>query len=115
MNDTVSKIVTKAYEVVYPDSLTLKKGESVTILRKESDPRWLGWCWCETSNGKCIWISENDLNIEGDRGTLLTNYNSCELSVFIGESIKILKKDNGWLWVENSDGKQGWIPDEVIK
>jgi hypothetical protein len=35
--------VNKAYEIVYPNAISVRKGSILLILREETNPAWSGW------------------------------------------------------------------------
>ena len=47
-------IVIKKWSVVYSDPIELKTGQEILIdiNRKEVNPDWKGWVWCETSDNR---------------------------------------------------------------
>lgn len=106
--------VRKAYEIVYPNAIKLRQGAEVHVLRRESKPEWRGWLWCEARDGQSGWISETHLDIRGDRATLKVDYDAREVSLLEGETVEILKEENGWSWVKKADASEGWVPSENL-
>lgn len=43
-------------------------------------------------------------------GIALEDYNARELSVNVGEDLRILREINAWGWVENQQKQTGWVP-----
>jgi SH3-like domain-containing protein len=105
--------VIKAYSSAYPNPLMLRKGAIVTI--SEKDCEWDGWLWCSDSNDLQGWVRKSYVDIDGDSGRMLRDYNATELSVTVGENIEVLAEESGWLQCQKSDGKTGWIPSSVAR
>ena len=104
--------VKSPYRSAYPDPLKLKPGEKVKLGKGISE--WSGWAWCEDKNGKTGWVPESYLQIKGNSGKLLFDYDATELTVKKGEELKILKEQSGWLWCENRKGDYGWVPKDKV-
>ncbi|MFW9941846.1 MAG: SH3 domain-containing protein [Candidatus Thorarchaeota archaeon] len=100
--------VSVEYKSPYTDSIEFRKGERVQIGKKDSE--WSGWIWCMNKDGKERWVPNNYIDIQGNSGKMLQNYEATELEVSIGENLKIEKEESGWIWVVNDEGKKGWIP-----
>ncbi|MDG0815820.1 SH3 domain-containing protein [Bdellovibrio svalbardensis] len=102
--------VVETYEVVYTSPIRLKVGEDVTITERETNPEWLGWVFCLDANGTSGWVSEKYLQINGNFGQVIKNYDATELGVEKGESVSLINEEFGWAWVKNSAGNEGWVP-----
>ncbi len=100
------------YESAYPDPFFVAKGETVRIGKKDST--WPGWIWCTNRGGESRWLPESYLEIGGDTGKVLIDYDSVELTVRVGEQMTVLKEANGWFWCINSRGEKGWVPPESV-
>ncbi|GAH44800.1 unnamed protein product [marine sediment metagenome] len=96
------------YKSPYIDPLKIRKGEILRIGNKESE--WSGWVWCTNKEGKQRWVPRNYMDIQGNTGIMLQDYEATELNVSTGEELKIEKEESGWVWVSNKEGKQGWVP-----
>ena len=112
MKRKYSKVIVD-YKSPYSDPLKIQKGENVQIRNKESE--WPGWVWCKNIESKERWIPSSYLDIQGNLGMMLQDYEATELNVSIGEELVIEKEESGWVWVTNKEGKKGWVPMENIK
>jgi uncharacterized protein YgiM (DUF1202 family) len=104
--------VKSRYRSAYPEPLKLKRGEKVELGKRVSE--WSGWVWCEDKSGKAGWVPESYLQIRGNCGILLSDYDATELSVKRGEELMILKEQSGWLWCQNRKGDYGWVPRDKV-
>ena len=101
------------YRSPYTEPLLIRKGEILQIGNKESE--WPGWVWCMIQDGKERWVPRKYIDIQGNSGIMLEDYEATELAVSIGEKLKIEKEESGWVWVTNMEGKKGWVPLENVK
>ncbi|MHA2037491.1 MAG: SH3 domain-containing protein [Promethearchaeota archaeon] len=101
------------YRSPYTKPLKIRKREILQIGDKESE--WPGWVWCMNKDGRERWVPRSFIDIQGNSGVMLQDYEANELTVLIGEELKIEKEESGWVWVENKEGKKGWIPLDNIK
>jgi hypothetical protein len=51
----------------------------------------------------------------GNRGALLTEYDSRELPARRGERVTLLREIAGWAWARAEDGREGWVPLEILE
>ncbi|MBY8985416.1 MAG: SH3 domain-containing protein [Candidatus Lokiarchaeota archaeon] len=106
-------IVIVEYTSPYIDPLKIQKGEKLQIGIKDSE--WPGWVWCMNNDGIERWVPSNYLEIQGNSGMMLLDYEATELAVSVGEELKIEKEESGWVWAVNKEGKKGWVPLENVK
>lgn len=99
------------HQASYPYSLELRVGEKVTISRRKEK----GWVWCTDKEGVGAWIPEKYLKRKEDVGTMKVDYNSTELTASIGERLRPIKEESGWVWCTNQNGQNGWIPLYKVK
>ena len=99
------------YQSPYPAPIVFNKGESV-IIGKEftDDPDWKDWIWCEGEHDNQAWVPKQYLEIEENTGKFTTDYNAQELSVEVGETVKVYETINGFGMAEKSNGERGWVP-----
>ena len=99
------------YQSPYPEPIMFNKCESV-IIGKEftDDPDWKDWIWCEGEQNNQAWVPKQYLEIEGNTGKFTTDYNAQELSVEVGETIKVYETINGFGMAEKPNGERGWVP-----
>jgi hypothetical protein len=95
------------------DSVVMAAGDHLRVEEKETE--WQGWVWCVGYDGGRSWVPEAYLQIEGDMGIARCSYDATELTVNIGEMLKVMKEESGWLWCENTAGKQGWVPSACVE
>ncbi|MGZ3693332.1 MAG: SH3 domain-containing protein [Bdellovibrionota bacterium] len=107
-------LVKSDYVVAYPNPIILKTGDAVTIEKWETNPEWLGWAFCVGAKGIKGWVSEKYLRVNGTEAIVVADYNATELGVSAGELVTSHKEEFGWAWVENSIGKQGWVPLQTL-
>jgi len=108
----MAKII-QDYEISYPNPLTLKCGDLVSIISKELPSRWNGWFWAKTASNEG-WISKHYFENRDLCTIIIKDYTAKEMSVKNGDNVKLIHEDCGWSWVENKTGEQGWIPSENI-
>ena len=106
-------IVIADYKTSFTDPLKIQKGDKLKTEDRESD--WPGWIWCITKDRKEGWVPQNYLDIDGDWGYALQDYNATELTVSLGEELIIEKQESGWIWVSDEEGNKGWIPLQNVK
>ena len=74
------------------------------------DPDWKDWVWCKGQNNNQAWVPKQYLEIEGNTGRFVTDYNALELSVAAGEMVKVYETINGFGMTEKQNGERGWVP-----
>ena len=80
------------------------------------DTRWSSWLWCTTAAGIGAWIPEQLLNISvPTRAVVTIDYNSIELTVTPGELVTGTQVLVGWIWCQNANNEQGWVPLENLQ
>ena len=72
----------------------------------EESPEYPGWLRCTTAAGRSCWIPEAYVRWRGSRGTVLTEYDSRELSARAGDVVALLREIAGWVWVRTPDGRE---------
>jgi len=105
--------VVSDYRTPYPDPVTLKAGDVLTIGDQHSP--WPGWIWCTDRDGKSAWVPESYVEREGNTGTMRRDYDATELSVRAGEELAIGEEESGWFWCTNQAGQSGWVPAEHVQ
>jgi len=111
-NDEVRRVVrvVAPYEAAYDGSLRLRPGDIVTV--GDGDDRWPAFRWCTTRGGAAGWVPENYLEIRGETGRAVREYDTNELTVVIGERLEVLAEMGGWLRCRHPSGELGWLPAE---
>jgi uncharacterized protein YgiM (DUF1202 family) len=106
--------VITAYQTPYPDGMTIRAGEALTIEDRESE--WAGWIWCTNGDGESAWVPENYVERKGNSGAALRDYSARELSVAVGEELVMSQlEESGWVWCTNQKGESGWVPLDNIE
>ena len=101
--------VVKSYQVQYPDPIILRAGELVTLGTR--DQEYPGWIWATSSaDGRCGWVPQHFLAVDGTRGRALRDYSAQELAVTEGDGVQVIDQVLGWALVESDGGRQGWVP-----
>ena len=101
--------VIEEYQAPYADPIQAKAGDEVSVdLSKATDIT--GWVWCTNHTGKSGWVSKTYVAVKGDRGRMLQDYNAIELTIHVGDILKVKKEESNFYWVTNQTGEQGWVP-----
>ena len=109
-------VVVKNYISEFPIPVQFHKDEKVTVIKR--DTAWVGWMYCKNEVSIERWIPLAYLISDKDSPEiyrLTIDYNPVELSVKVGDRVKIEKKESGWAWIENFEGEFGWVPLENLK
>jgi len=103
--------VIESYRSPYPEPIIFHKGEKVTVCKEfTDDPDWIDWVWCEGEYDNQAWVPKQYLEIKEKTGRVVTDYNALELSVLIGEVLRVYEIINGFGMAEKSNGERGWVP-----
>ncbi len=104
--------VVKPHEASFDYSVVFKRGDEVKVGRE--DPEIPGWYWCENHEGVWSWIPEEYLSIDGEEGTITTDYDTRELTVEPGEVFEHVAEMKYWTLCRDRD-REGWIPTENLE
>lgn len=104
---------TRPWTVSYPDPLQARAGEYLTV--GDADDGWPGWVWCTSRGGKSGWTPLAWLERDGRSGVLLHDYNALELALSVGDVVRGLLTESGWLLAVAPDGREGWAPLECVE
>jgi hypothetical protein len=97
------------YTRQYAAPIAARAGETVRITKDDLwEGRWR-WLWCVGERGEG-WVPDAFVEVSGDEGVMLRDYDAVELSADTGEILTILETVNGWHWAVNQHRQQGWIP-----
>lgn len=103
--------VIEDYQSPYSEPIIFYEGEMVTIGKEfTDDPDWKDWVWCKGQNENQAWVPKQYLEINASQGKFITDYNALELSVVVGEVLKIYEVVNGFGMAEKQNGERGWVP-----
>ncbi|WP_252180020.1 SH3 domain-containing protein [Endozoicomonas sp. 4G] len=101
--------VIEDYQACYPDPVTFSEGDRLML--GKSDDEFPGWIWVTATCGKEGWAPLPLIRrLSQNQGTAIEDYTARELSVSVGEDLKILREINAWAWVENRQKHMGWVP-----
>ena len=96
------------YKAQYENPIQVASGERVTVGRE--DEEFPGWVWCTASDGRSGWVPmELIANHEG-AAMVVDDYSAKELSVKVGDIVKVKDARRDWLLVEKANNETGWIP-----
>jgi hypothetical protein len=95
------------------DVLSVTRGARLEFERRPTE--WEGWIWCTSPEGTSAWVPELWTAVEGGFCVMLKDYVSRELTLSEGEEVTGEFIENGWAWVCNSDGDEGWVPLECLE
>ena len=99
------------HKAIYPDPISVKQNENITLSGREDN--WDGhrWLWAIAENGREGWVPD-DLPIMISRkiAQCAYEYSAAEISVKPGDTLTGTIQRHGWLWCQNEDGTQGWVP-----
>lgn len=107
-NEGKSARVVEDHAPVHEQVLLVREGERVRMVRE--DDQWPGWVWCVADSGTAGWTPEPYLARDGEWARLTMDYDATELTVCPGDHLALHHEVNGWWWVTDGDGNQGWVP-----
>ncbi|MGY0216567.1 SH3 domain-containing protein [Endozoicomonadaceae bacterium StTr2] len=108
MNTDQPALVTKSYNSNYPNPISFRQGEVIKAGRE--DDEYPGWIWVTTPDANQGWAPIEYLEISESRAVALQDYTARELTVAVGEKVKIHYSLNGWCWGSNEATESGWVP-----
>ena len=107
-------IATKPHRSEYPDPLSFKKGDLLTIGEKYDGPEgWEDWYFCTTPGHTGGWVPRQIIDMLGDgtTGRALEEFTSRELDVNKGDVLLGERILNGWIWCQRpNEATAGWVP-----
>ena len=106
--------VIKAHKRTYADPIQVKQGDVLRVTRRELWNDRYPWLWCVNSFGKEGWLPESFVEVNGEQGIALRDYNAVELTVTIGDNLTIVDEAGGWYWVQSPRREYGWVPVECV-
>lgn len=106
---------TRSWERSYSPALSVQEGETVTI--GDRDEQWSEWIWCINSSGLGGWLPAMCLSSQqmGETATLLTRFDTVELTVGEGEELEGIEERGEWIWCRNNIGTEGWVPSDRLQ
>ncbi len=105
----MKRIVVEAHKSNYPNPISFRKGDRLTIQNKDTE--FKNWIWVTTEDGNQGWAPIQYLNIIGEKKAVARqNYTATELDTGVGDELILHYELNEWGWVEKKDGSCGWVP-----
>lgn len=94
-------------------ALRVAPGEVVRV--GEWDAEWPAFVFVTTDRG-AGWIPGRYLAISDSSGTVVTGYDTTELTVGAGEEVEVIVDDSvsGWSWCRSDAGLEGWVPNRAL-
>lgn len=107
--------VIQGWNQSYDPALKVARGDLLHAI-KEDNSKWPGWVCCTDKSGLSGWLPIHvfDAVEIGRQNYTILDFNTVELTVHKGESLKIMDHLNGWSWCRNNRGQEGWIPQNCI-
>lgn len=102
------------YTVVDRNPLQINEGDIVSL--GPVDKAWPGWIWVISADGRGSYVPDDHLKILNEKAAeVLNSFSARDLSVKRHETVIALREVKGWLWCQNSEGEQGWLPEFVLQ
>jgi uncharacterized protein YgiM (DUF1202 family) len=81
------------------------------------DTTWPAFVFVTTEDGRSGWVPSRHIDTSSAPPVMLVPYDTSELPTSAGEVLAVLARDDlsGWIWVRNSGGQEGWVPDNTIE
>ena len=102
----------RVYEVVvdhkpsFSYAVQLKSGDTITVTDKEQD----GWVWCIGKDEVGVWVPKAYIDRKGRLATMLVDYDSREFDVCVGDEVRGVTVESGWILCIDSKDQEGWVP-----
>ena len=111
-------VVTRPHVSEYPEPISLKKGDLVSVGEKYDGPEdWENWFLCSAPGQKDGWVPAQIIALrEPGTGVITEDYSAEELDTAEGDRLTGSRVLNGWLWADRpSDGATGWVPMDTLR
>lgn len=108
----VVRVVTD-YVSAFPNPITVKAGERLTIEDRETE--WSGWLWCTATSGASGWVPADYVRRSAHTGTARRDYDATELTVKKGERLTVIEEVASWYWCRSERGSLGWVPKQNVE
>ena len=105
--------VISPYEAMYRIPLTVVAGDELAL--GQHDVEWPGWVWATDKTGHSGWAPESYMLVKDRTGRMLRPYTGRELSVDVGEVLRVEDEESYWLWCVNAKGDKGWVPEKNVE
>ena len=105
--------VVQFYRSPFPDPLVANRGLHLRLhVRADEEP---GWVFATSPDDKEGWVPREWLQIEGNHGRLLRDYDATELNLETGDQLEAILVLHGWCLARTADGRTGWAPLRVLR
>ncbi|HEY3777747.1 MAG TPA: hypothetical protein VGL35_06790 [Rhizomicrobium sp.] len=108
-------VACRAYTRPYDDPLVVRAGEIVTpdpVRSAQSDIP--GWTWCVARDGRGGWVPDAWFESANGIWTAKRDYNALELTVAVGDRLRLLYGESGFVFCRSEQSNEGWLPDCVL-
>ncbi|PWJ54157.1 hypothetical protein SAMN06264364_10864 [Quadrisphaera granulorum] len=81
----------------------------------ERDTQWPAFVFVTSSSGSG-WVPARYLAISGASATVVTGYDTTELTASAGTEVDVLVDDaeSEWSWCRSDEGAEGWVPHRAL-
>jgi SH3-like domain-containing protein len=91
----------------------LNTGDPVRV--GDESTAYPGWIRITAPDGRQTWAPEGYVRgASGRPGRMLVDYDSTEVGVKERDEVTVLLENKGWAWVRTDDGREGWLPLEIL-
>ncbi len=105
-------IVKEDFKRSYEYSVKLKHGDRV--IPTEGKESVKGWIWCRSMDGTEAWVPETIIVQKNGKFSVNSDYDSTELTVRKGETVKVLYENSGWFFCRKDNKDEGWLPESIL-
>ena len=112
-------IAIENHKTEFPNPITLKQGEKVSIGEEtgETDIDGPNWVFCTKMDGSNKgWVPKQIIIFKDNNGEIIEDYSAKELDIDEGTIVEGIKEINSWLWSRNTiTNEVGWVRLDKIK
>jgi hypothetical protein len=112
--DNAVAIVLRRYERPYDDPIQVARGDALVPDPARHDATF-GWIWCTGPDGRSGFVPEAWIDRQQTPWRIRRDYSALELTVEAGDRVTPHFSESGFVWVTNSHGETGWVPDAVLQ
>ncbi|WP_344789879.1 SH3 domain-containing protein [Gryllotalpicola daejeonensis] len=107
------RVVIQSHEAPTRAPLVVNPGQAVGVGTRDTE--WPAFVFV-TADAGTGWVPARHLSIDGDRATVVTAYDTTELTVAAGTVVDVVSDDaeSGWSWCRATDGTEGWVPNRAL-
>lgn len=104
-----------AYVRPYDDPISVREGG---IVQPHTDGAmktdFIGWTWCTAVDGRSGWTPDNWCDVVKGGLRLTRDFSALEHTVEIGDKLRLILSESGFVFAERDDGTRAWIPDAIL-